>query len=227
MYAVPDAIPDDIACQLLAMPTSVLGLLDDLHIQSGDWIVINAANGAVGRILIREARDRGINVVGLVRSVATAQQLQDSGAPHVVVTEGNWETELKQITGGAPIVRAIDSVAGHDSMQLQRLLAPRGELIVFGGLSGQAMRLDPGLMIYRELTVRGFWMYTWAQRPENSGRMLGAVKRVCELAAAGELPLSAGGVYPLADAREALKAAETPGRPGKILFKRSEVSTVT
>jgi len=215
---VPDDIPDDIACQLLAMPMSALVLLDELRVNAGDWVVQNAANGAVGRILMREAQARGINVISLVRSEHAAHELRALGARHVVVTEGEWSKRVFEITGGAPITRAIDSVAGPHSAELQRLLGQRGELIVFGGLAGQPMRLDPGLMISRELVVRGFWMTTWGQRPGNAARMANAMHRVFELALKGELPLSVGGVYPLKEARAALTAAETPGRAGKILF---------
>ncbi len=219
LLPVPESIEDDLACQLLAMPLSALVLLEELRVSVGDSIVLNAANGAVGRILIREATKRGINAIGLVRSEETARQLREFGAPHVVVTEGDWAKHINEITKGAPVVRAIDSIAGTHSMELQRILGQRGELIVFGGLAGQAMRLDPGLMISRELVVRGFWMTAWSRRPENASRMAHVTQRVFELAELGELPLSVCAVYSLNDASAALKAAETPGRGGKVLFK--------
>lgn len=219
LVPVPETIPDDEACQLLAMPLSALVLLGDLRVSAGDWIVQNAANGAVGRILAREAGHRGINIISLVRSEETARQLRDFGAPHVVVTEGQWLQRVREAASGAPIVCAIDSVAGAQSLQLQRLLAEGGELIVFGGLAPEPMRLDPSLMISRQLLVRGFWMTALMKRPEYAPRIAAAMQRVFELALKHELPLSTGAVYSLRDARDALVAAETPGRTGKMLFK--------
>ncbi len=219
LIPVPESIADDQACQLLAMPLSALVLLDELGVQSGDWIVQNAANGTVGRILVREATHRGINVVSLVRSEETAQQLRDFGAPHVVVTEGEWTARVNEIVSGSPIVRVVDSVAGSQSIHLQHLLAKGGELIVFGGLAAEPMRLDPGLLISREQHVRGFWMTAWMKRPENASRMTSAMHRVFELALAGDLPISAAGVYSLSESYAALTAAQAPGRSGKILFK--------
>lgn len=218
LVPVPAEISDDDACQLLAMPLSALVLLDELHVHAGEWIAQNAANGAVGRILLREATERGINVLNLVRSEETAQHLRAAGARHVVVTEGKWLDRVREITGGAPIVRAVDSVAGPQSMLVQRLLAPRGELIVFGGLSGEPMRLDPSLMISNETVVRGFWMSSFIKREENRPRVAAAMQRVFELAMRGELPLATAAVYALADVREAVEAAEKPGRTGKVLF---------
>ena len=219
LVPVPDAIPDDEACQLLAMPLSALVLLEELKLRPGDWIVQNAANGTVARILAREAAQRGINVIGLVRSESTAKELQDFGAPHVVVTKGDWTERVREIAGGAPIVRAIDSVAGAQSLQLESLLAEHGELVVFGGLGGEALRLDPGLTIAREIVVRGFWMNAWMRRQENAPKVAAAMKRVFELALVRELPLSTAGVYSLQDTQRALEAAQSPGRTGKVLFK--------
>jgi hypothetical protein len=45
------------------------------------------------------------------------------------------------------------------------------------------------------------------------------MQRVFALALANELPLPVAAAYPLREARQALEAAETPGRPGKVLFR--------
>lgn len=219
LVPVPDAIPDDLACQLIAMPVSALVLLDELRVHAGDWIAMNAANGAVGRILLREAQRRGIHVIALVRSEETAAELRAFGAANVVVTQGEWVKAARALANGAPIVRAVDSVAGPESLQMQRLLAEGGELVVFGGLAGEPMRLDPSLMISRELIVRGFWMNAWGNRPENRPHFAKAMQRVFELALAHELPLETAGVYALRDVHAALAATTAPGRVGKILFR--------
>ncbi|HEV3155423.1 MAG TPA: zinc-binding dehydrogenase [Candidatus Baltobacteraceae bacterium] len=218
LVPIPDGISDDAACQLLAMPLSALVLLDELHVDAGDWIAQNAASGAVGRILMQEAQRRGVHVINLVRREEARRELERFGAKHVVVTSADWTKRVLEMAAGAPISRVVDSVAGNDSIELARLLAPGGELIVFGGLGGQAMRLDPGRLISHELTVRGFWMTAWMRRPENAPRVAAAMQRVFALALGGDLPLPVGGVYSLSQVREALTAAETPGRAGKMLF---------
>jgi NADPH:quinone reductase-like Zn-dependent oxidoreductase len=73
-------------------------------------------------------------------------------------------------------------------------------------------------MIAKETVVRGFWMNTWMMRASEVQRA-DLMRRVFALALAGELALTVGGVYPLRDAAKALRAAETPGRSGKILFE--------
>ncbi len=218
LVPVPDAIDDDRACQLLAMPLSAVVLFDELHAEPGMWIAQNAAAGAVGRIVMQLAQKAGVSIVNFVRREAAVEELRGYGATHVVDTsrEG-WQARARDLTGGAGFARIVDSVAGPETVELQRLLAQFGELIVFGGLSGRSMKIDPGLMIAKETVIRGFWMNAWMQRATHEQRAT-ATRRVFELALANELPLPVSGVYRLSDAAAALRAAETPGRAGKVLF---------
>jgi len=216
---IPDAIDDDRAAQLIAMPTSAVVLLDEMHVEPGAWIGQNAANGAVGRILMRAAQARGVNIVNFVRRDDAAEDLKSHGAQHTIVTEREgWEEQALALTAGAGYARIVDSIAGGQSISMQRLLARHGELIIFGALVAGAMKLDPGRMISHELVVRGFWVTTWMTRASAADRAK-AAGTVFELALKGELPLPVGGVFPLDQASQALQAALTPGRPGKVLFK--------
>ncbi|HUA08217.1 MAG TPA: zinc-binding dehydrogenase [Candidatus Acidoferrales bacterium] len=218
LVPVPDEIDDDRACQLLAMPLSTVVLFDELRTQRGMWIAQNAANGAVGKLLMMLAQKAGVNIVNFVRRDDAASELEKYGAEHVVVTEHDgWEKKALELTEGAGFARIVDSVAGTQTLELQKLLAQFGELIVFGALSGASIKLAPGLMIAKETVVRGFWMNAWMPRA-SAERRADVMGRVFALAMAGELPLPVAGVYPLANAGEALRAAETPGRPGKVLF---------
>ena len=219
LIPVPDGIPDEMAAQLIAMPFSAVVLFETLGVEPGAWIAQNASNGAVGRIVMQLAQAAGVNIVNFVRSAAAVDEMRTFGAQHVVDTSrAEWADEARALTGGAGFARIVDSVAGPGTLDLQRLLAERGELIVFGGLSGAAIRLDPSLMISLECTVRGFWMNSWMRQARSEDRER-VMRQVFSMAMAGTLPLPVGGIYPLTQAREALTAAQTPNRKGKILFK--------
>ena len=215
---IPEGISDDVAAQLLAMPLSAFVLFRDLNVEKGSWIAQNAAAGAVGRILMSLAQAVGVNIVNFVRRESAADDLRSSGAHHVVVTEEDgWQAKARALTDGKGFSRIVDSVAGPGTLDLQRLLAPHGQIVIFGGLSGAAVKLDPSLMISLECSVRGFWMTSWMQRASDEDRM-GAMKAVFSAAMQGKLPLPVSGTYPLSKAAEAIAAAETPGRTGKVLF---------
>ncbi len=216
---IPDGIEDGAAAQLLAMPLSALVLLDELHVKSGDWIVQNAAGGAVGRVLSVLAQKAGVNVINVVRRTASIDEVKRYGAKHVVATEdANWAERIREIAGSAPIARIVDSVCDAQSTTLNRLLGRNGQHVVFGALGGSALKIDPGALIFGETIVRGFWMVAWMKNATEEQRM-NATMRIFALAMTGELPLPVAGTYALSEAKAALTAAEQPGRPGKVLFK--------
>jgi NADPH:quinone reductase len=219
LVPVPAALSDDVACQLLAMPLSVCMLLDDLAARPGDWIIQNAANGAVGRLLDVMAADRGLQVINVVRRKQAAAALEAEGVRRVVSTDdAGWLAQAASLTGGAPIAHALDSVGGRAAGDLTRALGPGGVLWCFGALSGDPLAIDVREVLFKEVVVRGFWAVRRARRtpPEDTRRMVGDVLR---LAAAGRLPLRVAGSFPLEQAAAATAASEQPARLGKITLR--------
>ena len=93
---VPNGIDDETACQLIAMPLSAKMVLADLGLQSGDWLVQNSANGAVGRLLSRFGAEKGVGVLSLVRRDAAVAELAAAGITNVVSTEQPcWEARAQ------------------------------------------------------------------------------------------------------------------------------------
>jgi NADPH2:quinone reductase len=215
---IPASIDDDAACQLLAMPLSASMAIEDLALPAGGWIIQNAASGAVGRMVDVLARERGLNVINLVRRKDGVAPLEAAGAERVLSTDDpEWPKKVPQLTGGAPVSRALDSVGGRAANDLMKVLGPGGVLMSFGALSGEPMIIDPGHLIFKETTVRGFWATQRAERTsaEDKRRLIGELVR---LAAAGRLPLRVEARFPLAQAAEAAVAAEKPGRSGKVVL---------
>jgi NADPH:quinone reductase-like Zn-dependent oxidoreductase len=216
---LPAAIDDDAGCQLLAMPLSASMAIEDLAVPAGGWIIQNAANGAVGRMVDTLARERGLNVVNLVRRKETLADLKAAGAERALSTdEPDWTRRVTELTGGAAVLGALDSVGGRASNDLMRVLGTGGVLMSFGALSGEPMIIDPGLLIFKETVVRGFWATRRAERTsgEDKRRMIG---ELLGLAATGRLPLRVETRFPLAQVTEAAVAAESPGRSGKVVLR--------
>ncbi|MFC4373793.1 zinc-binding dehydrogenase [Nocardia halotolerans] len=215
---MPDSVPDETAAQLLAMPLSALMLLDDLRVQPGQWIVANAANGAVGRLLNLFAKERGVRMLSLVRGSSSVQALEELGYGPVLDTESvGWLKQAAESTGGEPIVRAVDQVSGPAAGDLMALLSPRGELISFGALSGQPLVIDTGAVIFKQAVVKGFW---GQQRSSEIDRAdyLRLITELVGLAAEGTLRLEVQDEFPLDQAAQAAVTSETPGRNGKVVL---------
>lgn len=219
LLPLPDQIPDEVGAQLIAMPFSAIALLDTLKAKPGDWIIQTAANGAVGRIMTVLTKARGINLVNLVRRPEAVEALRGAGVENVFSTsDDRWKEAVRAVVGQGGAVSAIDSVGGDISADLVDLLAPDGELVVFGTATGAPMPLSSGVLIMKQVTVRGFWASRVGERmdPARRGELIG---ELVGLALQGRLTLGVGGIFGLDQLAEAITAAQTPGRPGKVMLR--------
>ena len=218
LVPIDDSAPDEVAAQLVSMPFSTLALLDWLDLKPGDWIVQNAANGAVGRLLAQLAPARGINVVGLVRRDAGVTELAAQGIERIVSTEKEgWHDRVSEITGGADIIAGIDSVGGDASDIVLSQLGNDATLVSFGAMSEPAMSLSSGSLIFNNITVKGFWgsRVMGSMSAEHRGDLFTELfARVSD----GTISLPTEAVYSFDQVREAAAANFTPGRSGKIIL---------
>ena len=219
LVPVPDSVSDETACQLVSMPLSAKMLLDTLEVSAGDWIAINAANGAVGKLLAQYGAEKGVKVLGLVRREAAVAEMAALGFNDVVATDGeDWQGKVRAITGGAPIVRGIESLGGDGAAQLSSILADGAQLISFGAMTGRPLKISAGELLFRNISVKGFWGAKPPVKPERIGVLLG---ELIKDAATGKLVLDIEAAYPIAEVAEAARACDEPGRKGKIAIKGS------
>ncbi|MEO5805945.1 zinc-binding dehydrogenase [Devosia sp.] len=217
LFAVPDSVGDETACQLISMPLSAKMLLADLDVPTGSWIIQNAANGAVGKLFNQFATEHGAHVVNLVRGDARVAEMAALGIANTVSTESDdWREQVKAITGGAPIIRGLDSVGGDGPEALLSVAAEYSEIISFGNLSGRPIKLSSANLLFKQASVRGFWGARSRATPEAIGGMIG---ELVQSAARGHLVLAVDGVFDLADAKDAAKASGEPGRKGKVVIR--------
>lgn len=219
LIPVADGIPDEVAAQLVSMPFSAISLLESLKLAPGDWVVQNAANGAVGRMVAQLGAARGINVIGLVRRGAGVEELADQGITNVVATDADgWADQVRALTGGAPIRAGVDSVGGPASGDVLSLLAENATLVVFGAMESPTMELSSGDLIFKQATVKGFWGSTVSQTmPSEQRRAL--FGELIERIASGRLTLPVDTIYSFDEVRAAAAANGEPGRRGKVLLR--------
>src|SRR5271165_7217521 len=216
---VSDAISDDVACQLAAMPLSAMMALEELGVQPGQWMIQNAATGAVGKTLAMIAKARGVHVVNIVRRRAGVAELAALGIDNAISTaESGWQKRVKEMTGGAPIIAALDSVGGEESGQLLHMLGEGGQLMTFGAMANQPMIISPGDLIFKQATIKGFWAAKLGSGPRRA-EIPRAIDDLVHLAATGALKLTIEQAFPLEEAAEAARASMQPGRTGKIAFR--------
>jgi NADPH:quinone reductase-like Zn-dependent oxidoreductase len=216
---LPDSISDETAAQLIGMPLSALFLLKFIEAKPGQWIVQNAATGAVAKVLAMVARQRGINVINLVRRPQAVDELRALGIENAVTTSAaDWRGEVAAIAGSDPIAIVIDSVGGEASGELLSLVGDGGMLVSFGGMSGKPMQISSSDLIFKQATVKGFWLSKLLRTtpPQETGKL---IAELVALVAGGVITLQVGGVFDIKDISKAAAASSEAGRPGKILLR--------
>ncbi|WP_417309924.1 zinc-binding dehydrogenase [Devosia sp.] len=218
--AVPDSIDDETACQMISMPLSAKMVLHQFGAKAGDWVIQNAGNGAVAKMVAQFGAEAGINVINLVRRDEGIAELADAGIQHAVSTaSADWRDKVAEITKGASIGFGIESIGGEATNDLLDVMGENSFMYSFGSLTGAPMQISASNLLFKQQRVEGFWLGRLMQTaaPEVTGKLIG---EIVTAAATGKLKLAIGGSYGLEQASEAMTAAVTPGRAGKIVLTR-------
>ena len=215
---VPRGIAPEQASMLRVNPATALRMLSDfVELKPGDWLIQNAANSGVGRAVIQIARHRGWRTINVVRREELIPELLAMGADHVVLEEEAGREQVKIMTGGAPIALALNAVGGESALRLANALEVGGTLVTYGAMSRQPLRIPNGLLIFQDLSWRGFWITLWYERasPESRGALF---RELFDLAQKGVIHSLIEKIYPLAAIEAALTRAQQGHRSGKILL---------
>lgn len=219
VFAVPDELEDEIAAQLIAMPLSALMLLEFMQLQPGQWAILNAANGAVGKSFAMIAAARGIHTISLVRRAEAVQELTDLGIKHAIdISQSDWKDKVRELVGEAQISAAVDSLGGQASNDLLDLLGSNGTLVSFGVMAGEPMVLNPSNLIFKQAVIKGFWGSKTSREMdiENKKRL---INELIERGVNKQLTLPVETIYDLEDIKEAVSGKVQKGKKGKVLLK--------
>ncbi|HSQ69579.1 MAG TPA: zinc-dependent alcohol dehydrogenase family protein [Steroidobacteraceae bacterium] len=211
-----EADPQQLAMMTVNPPTALLLLRQFVDLQPGDWVAQNAANSAVGTYLVQLARRRGLRTVNIVRREDAAEAVREAGADVVLVDGEALARRVAEATGGAAIRLGIDAVAGEAIGRLAECLGQGATLVNYGRMSGQPCVIQPSAFIFRDLTLRGFWLALW-YRNATAEQRAAVIGEVAGLIATGKLHARVQATYDVSEIREAVAAAAAGERAGKIL----------
>jgi len=198
-------------------PTADLLLREIVKLERGEWVIQNAANSAVGRYLIKLAKLEGYKTINVVRRADVKQELTALGADVVVEDGDDLPKRVHQATGGAPVRLGIDAVSGSATTRLGDTVAPNGVVVNYGAMSGKSASLSPTALIFKNVTLRGFWLVQWLNSASREAQTA-LMARMVKLVADGTLYAPVDATFPLENLREALTRANEGGRQGKVLL---------
>jgi len=197
--------------------TAWLMLKDYVDLQPGDWVIQNAANSAVGRHVIRLAKSQGWKTVNVVRRAELVDELMEIGADSVLVDGDDLADRVSEVTGGTLPRLGIDAIGGAAIQRLARSTGDGGTVVNYGLLSGEPLMIDARETVFRDITVRGFWLAPWFGKtdPKEIGATYAFLGR---LVADGTLHIPVEATYPLSQVKDAVAHAAREGRSGKIII---------
>ncbi|HWJ41476.1 MAG TPA: zinc-dependent alcohol dehydrogenase family protein, partial [Candidatus Limnocylindrales bacterium] len=200
LFALPaDADPQQLAMLAINPPTAALLLSEYVNLKPGEWVVQNSANSAVGRWVIAFAKARGLKTANIVRRPELVAELEAIGADVVVVDSPNVSKEIKAAVGQANLRLALDGVSGPASGVLASTLSPHGTLVSYAAMSASPISISPLEVIFKPLTVRGFWL----GHPESTAKSAPAVAQAAEMIGSGAVQIPVAATYPLSSIKEA------------------------
>ncbi|MPZ80402.1 MAG: zinc-binding dehydrogenase [Actinophytocola sp.] len=217
-FTVPDGIDDETAAAAMLQGVTAHYLVTSTYpVKPGDTVLVHAAAGGVGLLLVQAAKSRGGRVIGTVSTAAKEELAREAGADEVIrYTETDFAEEVARLTGGAGVAAVYDGVGKDTFDRSLASLARRGTLALFGASSGAVPPVDP-----QRLNAAGSVFLT---RPTLAHHIATAEEfrwRCDELFAAisaGRINVRVGHRYPLADARKAHEDLEGRRTTGKLLL---------
>jgi trans-2-enoyl-CoA reductase len=212
----PNADPQQLSMMTVNPPTALLMLREFVDLAPGDWVIQNAANSGVGAYLIQLAKLRGLKTVNVVRREAAVAGVRELGGDVVIVDGEKLAKRVAEATGGAQIRLGIDAVGGGATDRLASCLVERGTLVNYGAMSGEPCHASPGSFVFKDLTLRGFWLARWFREATAEQRQA-VFGEVATLIAQGKLHARIERTFPVERIREAVAAAAAGERDGKIL----------
>jgi len=197
-------------------PTALLLLSDIVALKPGDWVIQNVANSAVGRLVIRLARARGVRTMNVVRRESLFAELRALGADACVVDGPDLAETVRAQTGGAPIRLGLDAVSGRATARLSTCVGEGGVVCNYGSMSGE----DP-VMARSALTGSGQTLVGFILGRGLATRSLAQIRAIYadlgEQVLKGVLSAPVEKVYPIEEIKAALAHAQQGERSGKIL----------
>ncbi|MEK6949744.1 MAG: quinone oxidoreductase, partial [Nanoarchaeota archaeon] len=218
LVKVPDEIDFKIAASLMLQGMTAHYLTHSTFpLKKNNIILLHAAAGGVGLLLIQMAKKLGTRVIGTVSTEEKARLAKEAGADEVInYTKENFEEKARKITNGNGVDVVYDSVGKNTFEKSLNCLKPRGMLVSFGQSSGAIENFNPAI-----LSQKGSLFLT---RPTlsnycaNREELLWRANDVFSWINSGKLKIKIHKEFRLSDAKEAHEELEGRKSSGKILL---------
>jgi NADPH2:quinone reductase len=218
LVKLPDAVDDRTAAGAMLKGLTVQALLRRTYpVKAGEDVLVHAAAGGVGKIMVQWLKALGAKVIATVGTDEKAKLARANGADHVVVyTRESFPERVKQITAGAGVSVVYDSVGKATFEGSLDCLRPMGLMVSFGNASGAVPPLDVGLLGRKgSLYLTRPTIFGYVAKREDLER--GAAE-LFEVIRGGKVRIDVSRTLPLAEAAEAHRLLEARATTGSLVL---------
>ncbi|MEV6040977.1 zinc-binding dehydrogenase [Nonomuraea sp. NPDC052116] len=212
LFPVPDGLGLPEAVALHSDGSTAQGLIEGAKVRPGEWVLVEAAAGGVGSLLVQLARTAGARVVGAARGSRKLDLVRELGAEAAVdYSEPGWTGRVLEATGGAGPDVVFDGVGGEIGRAAFEVTARGGRFSVHGASSGEVTVVDPARR--EDVDVIGI-----EQLFDFGPNLVRWAEQMMAQAAAGLVRPVIGQTFPLERAADAHAAIEHRTALGKTLL---------
>lgn len=217
LVRLPGDISDEIAAGALLKGVAASFLLHDVQpVRAGSVVLIHAAAGGIGQILVQWARDLGATVIATVSTDDKARLVERLGAHHAIVyTSANFADAVMQITGGRGADVVYDAVGNDTFAGSLAALGVRGHLVSFGQASGPVGSWDIGRFSSKSITVS---RPNYGHFTDSQEKLAPHVNRFFAALRQGIVRIEAPRRYRLAHAADAHRDLESRRSTGSLVL---------
>jgi NADPH:quinone reductase len=215
---LPPQISDETAAAALLKGLTARYLLKATYkVKAGETILLHAAAGGVGLIAAQWAKHLGAMVIGTVGSQEKVALAKDNGCAHVLSTrQDDWVKRVREITNGAGVPVAYDSIGKDTFMSSLDCLSIRGLMVYFGNSSGPAPAFEPLI-----LSGKGSLYLTrptLAHYARDAQELAETASDLFAVIASGAVKVAINQRFKLADARRAHEALHSRATTGATVL---------
>lgn len=208
---IPDELGFGESTALLVQGLTALGLLNETR--SGQSILIHAAAGGVGSLLVQLAKHKGLRVLGTASSDEKLKLVSDLGADFAInYSKDDWTDEVLKATDGKGVDWLIEMVGGAIVAKNLKVLAKHGTMWIYGAASGEDFKVSVLSLMEKNHAIRGYWLMNESveNRIKFTRELLGHLRE-------NRLKIQVT-EFPLEQAREAHEAIEGRKTTGKVVL---------
>jgi NADPH2:quinone reductase len=193
-------------------------LLTEFHCpKKGETVLVHAAAGGVGLLLVQWLRHLGARVIGTVSTEEKASAARQAGAHDLILySKQDFAEETKRLTDGKGADYIIDGVGKTTFPKNFEAIKRHGHIVIYGSASGPADPIAPNMLQRGSFTVSGGSLSDFVLSREE---ILRRANDVFEGFREGWLKLKIEKVLPLAEAAEAHRLLEGRHSSGKMVLK--------